>query len=90
MEMSVIFFCHNVVTKLSLFDPTAAGPNYFNGINCSDHCGIVAFNCYYYIAEIIAKCVMFVSQTSSVASLYSQSTVCQGFSQKKKNNPHEA
>lgn len=46
MEMSVIFFWHIVITKLSLFDLTAAGPDYFNGINCSDHCGIVAFNCY--------------------------------------------
>jgi len=68
MEMSVIFFCHIVITKLSLFDPTAAGPNYLNGINCSDHCGIVSFNCYYCKAEIIVKCVMLVSQTSSVAS----------------------
>lgn len=46
MEMSVIFFRHIVITKLSLFDLTAAGPDFFNGINCSDHCGIVAFNCY--------------------------------------------
>jgi len=71
MEMSVIFFWHILIIKLSLFDPTAAGPNYFNGINCSEHCGIVAFNCYYCIAAIVAKCVMFVLQTSSAASSFS-------------------
>lgn len=71
--MSVIFFCHIVITKLSLLDSTAAGPDYFNGIYSSDQCSIVAFNCYYCIAEIIVKCmkqIMFVLQLSSDVSLY--------------------
>lgn len=57
MKMSVIFFLCIVITKLSLFDPTAPGPNYFNGINCTDQCDIVAFDGCYCITEMIAKCL---------------------------------
>lgn len=92
--MSVIFCWYIVVTKLPLFDLTAARPNYFNGINCTDQSGGVACNSYYSLVGIIAKCVMCVLQSCSIVYWYILKQSLPMFYQKKKEKKrkqlHEA